>query len=345
MSACICGYDAFNADHAATRMWEFPSPSAAAWLEAYLDWAEAERPTRYFVVRADARPVDWAAGFAALASPPSTLLPASEVQGVTLQTIQPIGIEQHTIGHFWGWAQLSGDARLLTYLALPDDVRPALAAATERAVAALPKDAATPRVLVSQFGFERDESLAANIGNRSDCFFAPFGERSDGPTWLNVSAVDPYALAVCERLLHSIAETLGGLEATTDRSWQVAQSQAIDRVWGRAALGHALREILAVGYEQGIQAVLLAHLGRTWAADQPWLEPVVEYQGRGRTLEAIRVAWVPCQRGPVRKTVPSSPTMTRPSRFGRQGTAMRRRKRISKVGRRRATQIKRARRH
>ncbi len=314
LGSCHCGHDVFDADFAATQMWDFPSETAKAWMETYLGWAAAERPFRHLVARPESRPSDWASGFASLAAPPPSLLPAPTCPSVIAHDISLQEVEEPIPGYFWGWALLSGEARPLTYLALPDDVRPALAAATERAVGALPKLTPTPKVFVSTLGFERDQPLATNVANRANCFFAPFGERADGPTWLNVSAMDPCALTVCEQLVHRVAKTLGGLEVTTDRSWQVARSTALDRVRGRASLAYALRALLAKGYEQGLEAILRSHVGQPWSPERPWLEPIVEVRGYGTSLDAVRIAWVPCRRGSVRKAPQEN---ARPGRAGR----------------------------
>lgn len=317
LGVCICSHDHFDVECAATRMWQFPTHAASSWLEAYLAWAEAERPMRHLVARADASPPEWASSFAALASPPEDLFKPVQASACEVQAHGTAGGAELPAGHFWGWCLLSDDRRPLAFLPLPAAVKTSLEAATERAVAALPQTAATPRALVGYRGFEADETLARNVANRADCFIAPFGERESGTTWLDLSAVDPFALAVCERLLQIIAESFGEFGVTTDRSWQAARSEALDRVWGRHALDDALRGVLTRGYEQGIEAVLLAHFKRPWPASRPWWEALVEVRGRGHTLEAIRIAWAESLRPPLRKRRPSDPTCSRPGRPGR----------------------------
>lgn len=325
LGACVCGHDRFDVDCAATRMWEFPTHAAASWLAAYLAWAESERPSRHLVVRAGAASQEWEPAFAALAAAPDGLFKPNRSPTVEVRSYPGTALSAVPEGHFWGWSQLSDDRRPLTLLALPASVKSTLESATERAIAALPQKAATPAVLVRTRGFERGETLARNVANRSDCFIAPFGERDSGATWLDVSAVDPCSLAVCERLVQIAAEAFGGLGVTTDRSWQAARSEALDRVCGGNALDEALRDLLGRGYEQGLEAVLRAHLNRQWPASRPWWEAVVEVRGRGHTIDAIRIAWTESLRPPVRKRLPSSPTCSRPGRAGQPKREKRRR--------------------
>lgn len=311
LGVCVCGYDAFQPDLAATRMWDFPATSVSAWMEAYLGWAQVERPLRHLVVRPGSEPSDWGAGFATLAAPPAALIPPPTSAGVDTLAFDAAIHYDPNQRHFWGWSQPVGDRRPLTYFALPADVRPALAAATARAIAALPETSTSPRILHGS-EFAQDEALVSDTAIRSDCYIAPFGDGADELVWVNLSAVDPRTLAVCDRLVHGIAERLGALQITSDRSLQTARSQAIDRVWGRGALANALRELLARGYQQGFEAIMRSHIGRPWPAERPWLEPVVEYQGRGHTLESIRIAWAPCRQLHFRGSTPTTSTLTRP---------------------------------
>lgn len=322
LSVCNCGHDPFQPDLAATRMWEFPTAQTSAWIDAYLDWAEAERPFRHLVARPGSGPSDWAAGFAALAAPPPALMPDCTPAKLFVRTFDAPSQADPEQRHFWGWSQLSGDRQPVTYLALPENVRPALEAATKRAISRLPQTPLGLRPSMHAFGL--GQRLANSVEYQTDRFIVPFGDGSDGLTWLNLSAVDPCALLVCDRLVQSVAETLGGLQISADRSWQAARSQAIDRVWGRAALGGALRELLARGYEQGVEAVVRLHIGCTWPAERPWLEPLAEYRGRGRTLEQISIVWAPSRLRPVWKAATTPPSMPR----ARQPTKeVRRRKR------------------
>lgn len=346
LGVCRCGHDLLDIESAATRMWQFPTNEASYWLEAYLAWAESERHFRHLIVRPDASLREWAPAYAAFALPPQGLIKPVDASSICeVQIYASERLSEPPVGHFWGWSMLSDDGRQLPFLALPATVGSSLEAATERVLASLPRSHATPMVLVrnTEFGFE--QPLNRQVAKRPNCFIAPFGGSHSGTAWFDVSAVDPRALSVCERLVQIIAETFGALSVTTERSWQAARSEAIDGVLGRQALDDALQALLIQAYEQGLEAVLLADLGSPWPASRPWWEPVVEVRGHGQVVESIRIAWAKSPPPQLRMRHPTDPMGSRPARPDRRKPVERIRGSVSKspAARRDRSQLWRAR--
>lgn len=299
LGVCGCGHDLFNVECAATRMWQFPTNAASSWLESYLAWVETERPVRHLVSNPAATPREWASSFAALAAPPQNLLEQVPAPKSEIRTCSSGAISEPPDGHFWGWCMLCDDNRKFPRLAVPATYISSLERATERVLASLPQSTAAPRDLVRKPGSEPPKFLTQSVTNRASCFIPPFGDREQGLAWLNISAIDPWALAICERLVQSAAEVFGELAPTPHRSWQAAKSEALDRIFGRRHLDEALRLMLMRGYEQGIEAVLLSHLGKSWPRSRPWMQPLVEVRGKGHTIESIHIAWAESLRPPV----------------------------------------------
>lgn len=289
MGVCACGHDSFAIGVAGSRMWEFPTQTADAWLRKYFDWAAAERERRWLVLPAGAAAQDRA--LEALAPPPSFLqaaAPGSEV-------IEFVGAEEDpATDRFQGWCLLGGD-RPLTFVALPAPLEAELAATTREVAVGLSPELPVPKELCYSHGFAENRSLEDNVVARADCFICPHQSGPAGGTWLNLSAVDPGMPGFAGRLLSAATAQLvqrGAAAPFQNRAPHVQQSADIDRIHGRRHLESALRVTLVRAYSQGLEA-LLRTMGKVpWPANRPWYVPAIELRREAARLQAVRLVWV-----------------------------------------------------
>lgn len=289
LGVCDCGLSFFDASTASIDMWEFPTEAAESWITKYLEWARVERKRRWIATNQTGSTL--ATGIAALTQPPERLQPRSTVAGTHIESFADEG-EDPAWGTFLGWLLLGGLPDF-THAPLPPDLHPRLAAATREAADAIPMNTPTPPQLVIPYGFEPDVTLDKNVANRPRCFIAPYCSAAEGPTWLNLSAVDPAAIEECREVLRGAVLGLKLSMPILDRSPQTLMSKALDTVIGRRHLANALAAILLQGYRQGLELILSRLAGEPLLRRKSqWRYPVVEFCRGELGLIQVSICWV-----------------------------------------------------
>lgn len=327
LGGCDCGLDLFDPSVASVEMWDFPTEAADQWASQYLEWAAAERELRWIAVHHANTALE--SGIAQLAQPPKHLQLMSSIPSGPVEEFASEG-EEPCSGAFWGWLQLGEDPRL-TYAPLPADLQPMLVAATHLAIDAFPGTTSTPLQLVALGGFGAGHTLQQNVANQPECFIAPHGFVTDGPTWLNLSAVDRASIQACRAALDGAITGLDLDLSAVDCSPQVLRSQALDEVSGRRHLASALAAIVVQGYRQGLEAILRSLVDAQTQPTSRWVTPIVEFRRQQGGLAMVRICWVASKPQPrkvpdVPESVPCAKRKRGPRSTGRSDHGQRQRK-------------------
>ena len=298
---CDCGFDWLVMNTATVNMWSFPTERAETWLSAYLGWAQEQRERRRLVAPPSR---GWIEGYSILAEPPPELqskLYRPWVTGSSTEVFDEGGAAEPPTSDFWGWGAL-GDAQPLTYVPLPEKTLDILADVTQRVVQGLPVNITSPVALAACPDPDARAALNETIADRPRAFIAPHSRARDGTTWMNVSAVDLHTLQACGGLIDQTIHLCDPEPSDILCSRQAARSAAAGRITGRWRLAGALERILAVGYRQGLDALLRSSL--ELPPPSAWQIPVAEVEGEPGALCRVRVCWIPADVPRLRRSEP-----------------------------------------
>jgi len=263
LGQCVCGFDLFNANQAATSMWKFPHKTAEALLLEYLRWAQNERTRRHFVAPPDCR--TGILGFSQLAAPPMHWNGSREKNHVTNLKRYRSDSNDPLYSAFAIWSMWA-DRPPHTLCGLPFHT------------------------------YRRLKGVLATFSKSSDPeakFIKPLVSTGADSAWLNISSIDPKAVHACSSLFLAVSEQLGEPETykaagrPTDR-----RADALNGLKGRWRLDKALADLITRGLVQGLEAFFHREFQRPRQLSR-WLSPVIEIEGVQGHLIDIQICWVP----------------------------------------------------